>query len=142
MMGHGKTATILACITCEAMLLITDIDQDVIEHPQNYLCNAAVIFAPIVCKTCDVNYKNKQEQSSRTVDVAVNFNLIMMWEPYTAANAYTEGALVINKTVCQMVDRHAVQEHTARGKLMRTVTIADASDEPLEVKPYLVSGFL
>jgi hypothetical protein len=87
---------VLACITCEKVILLTT----EVEGYDNQTVN---LFLPRVCFSCEKDERKKvaDSKSDKEISMAMwtslsmSWDMIRMWQPYFAMNAYLEGDLSV-----------------------------------------------
>ncbi|KAK4889493.1 hypothetical protein LTR49_028786, partial [Elasticomyces elasticus] len=101
----AHSAKILACITCEDMILVADPVTD--DYLRKNLIESTVMFAPTICKWCEDKEMIEHGLESRPDhrNIVINHDMIMMWGPYTAVSAFEEGMVILDKTGSRMMCR-------------------------------------
>jgi hypothetical protein len=141
------THVVLACITCEAVSLLTrpnntqraareasrkfmqlipvdpSTDQSIIDRTVN-------LFLPTVCRSCN--------GSASWTSISISRNLIDIWQPFLAMRAFLEADLSIFGSSISVVDHAEVIRIASSDYKIQSVVVSGAK---VVVQQFLKSGF-
>jgi len=151
--GRWESHIVLACITCEKVILLSRTSEDLEtarailqdvtallqdESPSSgYRYNLDSIFnlfLPTVCSSCS------KSSSWKTLSMAGT--LIETWQPYLAMCAFLGGDLSLLGSSIRMVHYEDINNVMGAACVVRSVEINATPEAAAEVKPFLQSGFL
>ncbi|KAH9203556.1 hypothetical protein DL95DRAFT_399233 [Leptodontidium sp. 2 PMI_412] len=151
--GRWESHIVLACITCEKVVLVSRTSEDLetarvilhhvaallqAESPSSsyrYTVGSTVnLFLPTVCSSCS--------KSSSWKTLSISGKLIETWQPYLAMCAFLEGDLSLLGLSISMVHYEDIKNVMGADCVVRSVEINATPEAAVEVKPFLQSGFL
>jgi len=141
---------VLACITCERVILFTRPNKDLkVAHEasrafmrlipadpntQKTVDGIVNLFLPTVCSSCDT--------SASWTSLSISRSFMETWQPYLAMRAFLEGDLsMIGSSIC-LVHRAEVMEIAGSDYIIQSVTVNPRPETAAEVQLYLQSGVL
>lgn len=141
---------VLACITCENVILFTrpnkdwkaarQASQSVMRlipadlDPQKFNDIAINLFLPTVCCSCD--------KLASWTSFSISRGFMETWQPYLAMSAFLEGDLSMLRSSISLLHRENVMEVIDSDYMIRSVVVNPSSGAAAQVQPYLQSGFL
>jgi hypothetical protein len=127
---------VLACITCENVVLFTT--------KGKVLASYRDLFLPTVCVSCE-----KDERMSGSgigsatalwTSLSISHNMIRTWQPFLAMKDFLKVELSEPTTKVKLVQRDEVSDKLGSNYIVRSVLL-DHSAGGVEVRPYLQGGF-
>jgi len=150
--GIWDSHIVLACMTCEEVVLLSREDEDreagrkplgkVIDLlpleliDEDYQENRAIIvslFLPTICTSCS------KYSTWRTFSISRSF--VETWQPYLALRAFLEGDLSLLGTLISVVHCADVKNAVGSSYKMQSVKVNPSEGVAAERKPYLKAGF-
>jgi hypothetical protein len=131
---------VLACITCENIVLLTTKPEILREEAQT-----TNLFLPTVCESCEKDEWMMGPVGSRIgsarplwTSLSISHDIIRMWQPFLKM-AFPEGLLSASKTNVKLVQRDEVRHKVESDYIVQSVDCS--TGHRVEVHPYLLSGF-
>lgn len=150
--GRWKSHIVLACITCEEVILLsrTDEDRTAARTPLQKVINllpiqlaevdfrknremVASLFLLTVCSSCS------KHSSWKTF--SINRSFIETWQPYLALNAFLEGDISLLGSLISVVHCEDLKNAVGSSYIMQSVKVNPDSGAAARVEPHLQSGF-
>ena len=151
--GIWKSYVVLACITCEDVILLSRADRDrkTARKPLEDVVNLLPIklinkeydkirqhmnglFLPTVCSSCSKN--------SNWSTFSIKRGIIETWQPYLALCAFLEGDLSLLGSAISVVHYDDVKSAIGSAYIIRSVEINPSAEVAAELEPYLKGGFI
>ena len=151
--GDWKSHIVLACLTCEEVILFTMTDKDLqaareplqkvigllplelVNHDyQENRGNIINLFLPTVCSSCT--------KFSMWKSLSISKSFIQTWQPYLAMCAFLEGDLSLLGSPISMVHCDDIRNTVGSAYVIQSVEINPSSGAAAKVEPHLQSGFL
>jgi hypothetical protein len=145
-----KSHIVLACITCQNVILFTKPDGSAeearktleeirtmlkVDLDQRNMDDAIVnLFLPTICSSCD-------ELSSWT-SMSISKEILEIWEPFLAVKAFLEGWLSMIGSPIRLVHRDKIVKFMGSRYIGRSVTVNTSQGPALDLQPHLRTGFL
>jgi len=145
-----KSHIVLACITCEKVILFTKPDKDqkaarktsqkfrqLITNefdPRKFDDEIVNVFLPTVCSSCD--------GAASWTSLPISRSFMQTWQPYLAMKACLEEDLSMIGSSISLVHREKVTEITSSGYMIQSAVVNPSSGTAAQVQPYLQSGLL
>jgi hypothetical protein len=138
-----KAHIVLACITCENVVLFTA-EAEILREKGKTMD----LFLPTVCLSCE-----KDERMSGAVgssggyattlwtSLSISYGMIRMWQPFLAMNAFLGGELSVPTTKVKLVQYDEVRDMVGSDYIIQSVLL-DHKTGRAEVHKYLHTGFL
>ena len=138
---------VLACITCEKVILLTT--EDSYLRVEGYDEQTVNLFLPTVCFSCEKDERKKiaGSKSGEKISMAmwtslsISWDMIRMWEPYFAMQAHLEGDLSVQEPRVSLVQRDKVRDMIGSAYTINSVLLNVSTGMPAQVLPYLQGGF-
>ena len=129
---------VLACITCENVVLLTT--------KGKVLANYKDLFLPTVCVSCenDERMMGNSGIGSATAlwtSLSISHNIIRMWQPFLAMKAFLEGGLSEPTTKVKLEQRDEVRDKLGSNYMVQSVLLDHNTGQIIQIHPYLQSGF-
>jgi hypothetical protein len=128
---------VLACITCENVVLLTTKDEVLRDKD---------LFLPTVCVSCE---KDKRIMGNSGIgsatalwtSLSISHSIIRMWQPFLTMKAFLEGELSEPTTKVRLVQRDEVTDKLGSNYMVQSVLLDQSTGRVVQVHPYLQSGF-
>jgi hypothetical protein len=129
---------VLACITCENVVLLTTKDGG--------FAKTTDLFLPTVCVSCekDERMSGSSGVGSATAlwtSLSISHSIIRTWQPFLAMKAFLEGGLSEPTTKVKLVQRDEVRDKVRSKYMVQSVLLDHSTGRVVQVYPYLQSGF-
>jgi hypothetical protein len=151
--GIWKSQIVLACMTCEDVILLsrTDKDRKAAGEPLQKVINLLPIeliegeyrqiretirglFLPTVCSACS--------KTSSWKTFSIKRSYIETWQPYLALCAFLEGDLSLLGSPISVVHCEDVKNAVGSSFVMQSVKVNPSLGAAAQVEPHLRGGFL
>lgn len=151
--GDWESHIVLACITCEKVILLSrnDKDRKAARVPLQKIINLLPfdlidldhrkngdkinnLFLPTVCASCS--------KLSSWTSLSINRRYIETWQPYLAMGAFLEGDMSLLGSSISMVHYEKLKDAVGAAYVLRSVKVNPTPEAAAKVEPYLQSGFL
>lgn len=135
-----KAHIVLACITCENVVLLTA-ETEILREQQGKTMD---LFLPTVCMSCEEDERRKVlplgKSTAMWTSLSISHNMIRPWQPFSAMNALLGGELCIPLTKVKLVRRGEVRDMVGSDYVVQSVLL-DRKTGRAEVHKYLHTGF-
>jgi hypothetical protein len=138
---------VLACITCEKVILFTRIDNsweaahrasgkviDLILHVEELGDRIVNLFIPTVCSSC--------VGVASWTSLSMNRNFLETWQPHLEMRAVLGGSLLMLGSSISLVHYEDVRKTIGSDYMIRSVAMNPSPGHTTHIQPYLQSGFL
>jgi hypothetical protein len=132
---ESKARIVLACITCENVVLLTTKDEILREMRQ-----ALSLFLPTVCLSCKKDGEMIYGKTTMWISLSISYNIIRMWQPFLAMKAFLGGELSMSPTAVNLVQHDEVRDMVRSNYVVQSMLLDDKTGRA-EVHPYLHTGF-
>jgi hypothetical protein len=145
--GVFKSHIVLACITCEKVILFTETHKDWREARKAtqrvmQLISAKLgiandifnLFLPTTCSSCS--------RVASWKSLSISRNMMELWQPYLAMKAFLEGDLSLVGLPMSLVHCKDVKETAGSNCVIRSVEVNPSSGAAAQAHPYLQGGFI
>lgn len=145
-----KSHIVLACITCEKVILFTTEDEDL--RAKAFDNGTVNLFLPTVCFSCDKAERKKVADGKSDKEItmtmwtslSISRDFIQTWQPYLAMKAFLEGILSTSKSPessVSLVQRDNIRDMIGPHYKIQSAVVNPSTGVAAEVHPYLQSGF-
>ncbi|KAF8846474.1 hypothetical protein BDZ45DRAFT_459250 [Acephala macrosclerotiorum] len=146
--SNRKVHVVLACITCENVILLTTKDE-ILRAKSNNESQTMNLFVPTVCSSCEKGEEVSQgfshgiEKRHEAIwtSLSISCGMIQTWQPFSAMKAFLEGKLSVQTPKVKLVQRDEVRDMVGLDYMARSVLLDYSTGQAAEVHPYLQSGF-
>ena len=130
----------LACITCENVVLLTA-EAEILREKGKTMD----LFLPTVCVSCEGDERRKilpfvKSATAMWTSLSISSGIIRMWQPFLAMNAFLGGELSVPTTKVKLVQRDEVRNMVGSDYIVQSVLL-DHKTGRAEVHTYLQCGF-
>jgi hypothetical protein len=133
-----KAQVVLACITCENVVLLTTKPEILRKKAQT-----TNLFLPTVCLSCEKDERMAGTGSATALwtSLSISHNIIRTWQPFLEMRAFLEGELFTPTTKVKLAQRDEVRDKVGYEYIVRSVLLDPSPGVAIQVHPYLQSGF-
>lgn len=147
---NWKSHIVLACITCERVILFTKTHKDYKAArraaqtamqliPANPLDtknfnDIISLFLPTTCSSCS--------RAASWKSLPINRNMMELWQPYLAMRAFLEGDLSLVGSSISLVHYEDVKKSAGSDCVIQSVEVNPSSGAAAQTQSYLQGGFL
>ncbi|KAF8860032.1 hypothetical protein BDZ45DRAFT_672761 [Acephala macrosclerotiorum] len=140
---NRKNYIVLACITCEGVILLTRKEILGGEETEAPTIN---LFVPTVCSSCEEGkevlglFGSSNRVSAKAVwtSLSISYGMIRTWQPFLAMKDFLKGELSVPTTKVNLAQRDEVKRMVGSGYMVQSVVL---DHNTVQAHPYLQCGF-